>query len=198
MENLSNIYGPVSRSSLIMTIQRESKQLQALERENKELRTALEDHQTAVELIMSKYRMQISQLIQLHQKDVFERTKEEEISSSKGNTVYEANLIQAHSKKVMEMASVMRKAIEIDENNDCQLKIILSQLRTENQGLREMLLIANKSGSVLSSSEDQKTVQRRAVKVRTEEKEVQTEVGIITDDKFGGCVKIDEASEVTE
>lgn len=202
MENLSNIYGPVSRSSLIMTIQRESKQLQALERENKELRIALEDHQNALELIMSKYRMQISQLIQLHQRDVMERSAKNELGSSR---IFESELIRVHSNKVMEMASVMRKAAEIDEQSDCEQKIILSQLLTENQGLREILSIARKSGSMnepLAGDNNTKTIQRKPIsQVTTAEKEIQTdeEPKSGNDHKCSNCSpKLDEASEVTE
>lgn len=202
MENLSSIYGPVSRSSLIMTIQRESKQLQALERENKELRIALEDHQNALELIMSKYRMQISQLIQLHQRDVMERSAKDEFGSSR---IFESELIRVHSNKVMEMASVMRKAAEIDEQNDCEQKIILSQLLTENQGLREILSIARESGSMnepLAGDNDIKTIQRKPIsQVTTAEKEIQTdeEPKSRNDHKCSNCSpKLDEASEVTE
>lgn len=195
MENLSNIYGPVSRSSLIMTIQRESKQLQALERENKDLRLALEDHQNALELIMSKYRMQISQLIQLHQRDALDKKNMNDIGS-RGKIIFESELIQAHSNKVLEMASVMRKAVEIDDENDCQQKMIVSQLRMENQGLREMLSVAKKNGSVSCPVIDQRTIQRRPAPNNTAEKEVQT------DDVFklnyNVSPKIDEASEVTE
>lgn len=202
MENLSNIYGPVSRSSLIMTIQQESKQLQALERENKELRIALEDHQNALELIMSKYRMQISQLIQLHQRDVMERSAKNELGSSR---IFESELIRVHSNKVMEMASVMRKAAEIDEQNDCEQKIILSQLLTENQGLREILSIARKSGSInepLAGDDNTKTIQRKPIsQVITAEKEIQTdeEPKSRNGHKCSNCSpKLDEASEVTE
>lgn len=194
MENLSNVYGPISRSSLIMTIQRESKQLQALERENKELRIALEDHQNALELIMSKYRLQVSQLIQLRQRDFLERNNRNDIGSRE--TIFESELIQAHSNKVLEMASVMRKAIEIDEENDCQQKMILSQLRTENQGLREMLAVAKKSGSISLSETDQRTIQRRPVRVSIAEKEVQTDDDLKSN--YQNSPKIDEASEVTE
>lgn len=48
---------------LIANIQQESRQLRALENENKELKSALEEHQNTLELIMSKYRQQISRLL---------------------------------------------------------------------------------------------------------------------------------------
>lgn len=49
---------------LIANIQQENRQLRALENENKELKSALEEHQNTLELIMSKYRQQISRLLE--------------------------------------------------------------------------------------------------------------------------------------
>lgn len=49
---------------LIANIQQENRQLRALETENKELKAALEEHQNTLELIMSKYRQQISRLLE--------------------------------------------------------------------------------------------------------------------------------------
>ena len=49
---------------LIANIQQENRQLRALESENKELKSALEEHQNTLELIMSKYRQQISRLLE--------------------------------------------------------------------------------------------------------------------------------------
>ena len=40
---------------LVANIQQENRQLRALETENKELKSALEEHQNTLELIMSKY-----------------------------------------------------------------------------------------------------------------------------------------------
>jgi len=44
-------------------IQQENRHIRQLQHENKELRAALEEHQKALELIMSKYRKQTSSLI---------------------------------------------------------------------------------------------------------------------------------------
>ena len=49
---------------LIANIQQENRQLRALETENRELKSALEEHQNTLELIMSKYRQQISRLLE--------------------------------------------------------------------------------------------------------------------------------------
>lgn len=54
---------------LIAGIQRENKHLREIQAENKELRNALEDHQHALELIMSKYRQQTASLLRLNKTD---------------------------------------------------------------------------------------------------------------------------------
>lgn len=45
----------------------ENSQIRELQQENKELRESLEEHQTALELIMSKYREQITKLLKADQ-----------------------------------------------------------------------------------------------------------------------------------
>lgn len=57
-------------SVLIAGIQQESRHLRELQQENRELRAALEDHQNALELIMSKYRQQMSHLFSLSKQDL--------------------------------------------------------------------------------------------------------------------------------
>lgn len=54
---------------LIAGIQRENRHLREIQAENKELRNALEDHQHALELIMSKYRQQTASLLRLSKTD---------------------------------------------------------------------------------------------------------------------------------
>jgi hypothetical protein len=50
-------------SALVAGMQQENRYLRDLQQENRELRAALEEHQNALELIMSKYRQQVTQLI---------------------------------------------------------------------------------------------------------------------------------------
>ena len=49
--------------SIILGIQQENRHIRQLQHENKELRAALEEHQNAIELIMSKYRQHITCLM---------------------------------------------------------------------------------------------------------------------------------------
>lgn len=51
------------REQFIAGIQQETRHLREIQAENKELRNALEDHQNALELIMSKYRQQTASLM---------------------------------------------------------------------------------------------------------------------------------------
>lgn len=57
-------------NALIAGIKQETRHLREIQAENKELRNALEDHQNALELIMSKYRQQTSSLIRKSRTDV--------------------------------------------------------------------------------------------------------------------------------
>ena len=51
------------RSSLIINLLQENTQIRELQQENKELRLALEEHQSALEMIMRKYRQQVFKLV---------------------------------------------------------------------------------------------------------------------------------------
>ena len=52
------------RSTLVLEIAQENRQIRELQQENRELRLCLEEHKSALELIMQKYREQVMQLIQ--------------------------------------------------------------------------------------------------------------------------------------
>ncbi|OWK03731.1 FGFR1OP2, partial [Cervus elaphus hippelaphus] len=55
------------------------------------------------------------------------------------------NELQAHVDQITEMAAVMRKAIEIDEQQGCKEQERIFQLEQENKGLREILQITRES-----------------------------------------------------
>lgn len=52
------------RSALILNIQQENRHIRELQQENRELRSLLEEHQSTLELIMTKYRQQVTKLVQ--------------------------------------------------------------------------------------------------------------------------------------
>nr|KAF6368446.1 FGFR1 oncogene partner 2 [Myotis myotis] len=53
--------------------------------------------------------------------------------------------LQAHIDQITEMAAVMKKAIEIDEQQGCKEQERIFQLEQENKGLREILQITRES-----------------------------------------------------
>lgn len=142
MNGLSGLYSQQQpRSAIIVAIQRESKQLRKLENENRELRCALEDHQMVLELIMSKYRHQASQLIKM------DHTELGCLHIDRDNS---RDIITRMTNQICEMAAVMNKAIDIDETMSQKDKEKLAQLTIENQGLRELLKIAQSNGSLVN------------------------------------------------
>ncbi|XP_041113288.1 FGFR1 oncogene partner 2 homolog [Polyodon spathula] len=133
IQELNEVARHRPRSTLVMGIQQENRQIRELQQENKELRTSLEEHQSALELIMSKYREQVFRLLTASKKDdpiIITKLKEQHSSE-----------IQAHIDKINEMATVMKKAIELDEDRVYEEERI-KQLEHENNGLRELLHIS--------------------------------------------------------
>ena len=63
MNELNEMARHRPRSALILGLAQENSQIRELQQENRELRMSLEEHQSAIELIMSKYREQILKLI---------------------------------------------------------------------------------------------------------------------------------------
>ncbi|XP_036315078.1 FGFR1 oncogene partner 2 isoform X1 [Pipistrellus kuhlii] len=175
IQELNEVARHRPRSTLVMGIQQENRQIRELQQENKELRTSLEEHQSALELIMSKYREQMFRLLMASKKDdpgIILKLKEQHSkidmvhrNSSEGffldasRHILEApqhglerrhleanqNELQAHIDQITEMAAVMKKAIEIDEQQGCKEQERIFQLEQENKGLREILQITRES-----------------------------------------------------
>ncbi|XP_057559553.1 FGFR1 oncogene partner 2 isoform X1 [Hippopotamus amphibius kiboko] len=194
IQELNEVARHRPRSTLVLGIQQENRQIRELQQENKELRTSLEEHQSALELIMSKYREQMFRLLMASKKDdpgIIMKLKEQHTkidmvhrNSSEGFFLdacphilgapqhglerrhLEANQnsvnlgqsqetpthklrklpeLQAHVDQITEMAAVMRKAIEIDEQQGCKEQERIFQLEQENKGLREILQITRES-----------------------------------------------------
>nr|CAD7414114.1 unnamed protein product [Timema cristinae] len=122
---------------LVAGIQQENRHLRELQQENRELKAALEEHQNALELIMSKYRQQVTQLVASHKLDL----------PTIHNQKY-AQIIEEQADKISEMAAVMERAAAIDERVAFGEQELISKLVIENKGLRELLQIACKNGSL--------------------------------------------------
>ncbi|XP_014431254.1 FGFR1 oncogene partner 2 isoform X3 [Pelodiscus sinensis] len=138
IQELNEVARHRPRSTLVMGIQQENRQIRELQQENKELRTSLEEHQSALELIMSKYREQMFRLLMASKKDdpgIITKLKEQHSKVE----------LQVHMDQITEMAAVMRRAIEIDEQRGCKEQERIFELEQENKGLREILQITRES-----------------------------------------------------
>nr|XP_045610069.1 FGFR1 oncogene partner 2 homolog isoform X1 [Procambarus clarkii] len=139
MNELNEAANNRPRSALIHSIQQENRHIRQLQQENKELRLALEEHQNVMELIMSKYRQQVAKLVTVNSKQ------------SQPNTQEQAKLA-AQIERISEMVAVMRKAASLGDDESQQQQRLITSLATENKGLREMLNIASRSGSLQSAA----------------------------------------------
>ncbi|KFQ56060.1 SIKE1 protein, partial [Glaucidium brasilianum] len=105
-----------------------------------ELWISLEEHQDALELIMSKYRKQMLQLLQGRKGEDAEPVL----------NVHQANSLEIESQidRICEMGEVMRKAIQVDDDQFFKVQEKLAQLELENKELRELLSISKESFEV--------------------------------------------------
>ncbi|XP_033751868.1 FGFR1 oncogene partner 2 homolog [Pecten maximus] len=116
------------RSTLVLGIAQENRQIRELQQENRELRCSLEEHQNALELIMQKYREQMTKLIQANN---FENVIAEKRDQSKD--------LERLIDKICEMAAVMQRAVMVDQDASAKDQELFTQLQKENNGLRELL-----------------------------------------------------------
>jgi len=135
VENLNEVAHNRPRAQLVLGIQQENRHIRTLQQENKELRAALEEHQNALELIMSKYRQHVTKLVNNNHPDV--------------HTLNNQNIqmLAERTEKVCEMAAVMKEAVRVDEETCNQQQELMARLITENKGLRELLEISQRSSS---------------------------------------------------
>ncbi|CAH8447513.1 unnamed protein product [Schistosoma turkestanicum] len=164
------------KGPLIICLAAENKQLEQLKIENKTLRNSLDEHQTAIDMIMTKYRGQISKLMRTYQvehlvqsvinpdtnqnrcikssgpdpKTVNARptnSMDSQSVSKKPNSskVDEKtdNLTQSLTEQITTVASIVREVTDRGDMYAAELEEELHRLRSENAGLREMLMISS-------------------------------------------------------
>jgi len=134
VDNLNEVAHNRPRAHLVLGIQQENRHIRTLQQENKELRAALEEHQNALELIMSKYRHHVTKLV---------NTTKPDLKSPPADL----RLLTERTEKVCEMAAVMKEAVRMDEDSSNQQQEMMARLVTENKGLREILDISQKNNS---------------------------------------------------
>ncbi|KAM6399105.1 suppressor of IKBKE 1 [Rhynochetos jubatus] len=129
-----------SRLRPVVLLPQENAQIRDLRRENRELWISLEEHQDALELIMSKYRKQMLQLLQGRKGEDAEPVLK----------VHQADSLEIESQidRICEMGEVMRKAIQVDDDQFFKVQEKLAQLELENKELRELLSISKESFEV--------------------------------------------------
>uniref|UniRef100_A0A452U5C7 Suppressor of IKBKE 1 n=1 Tax=Ursus maritimus TaxID=29073 RepID=A0A452U5C7_URSMA len=118
-------------------LSQENTQIRDLQQENRELWVSLEEHQDALELIMSKYRKQMLQLM------VTKKAVDAE-PVLKAHQSHSAE-IESQIDRICEMGEVMRKAVQVDDDQFCKIQEKLAQLELENKELRELLSISSES-----------------------------------------------------
>ncbi|XP_043356237.1 suppressor of IKBKE 1 isoform X4 [Dermochelys coriacea] len=106
-------------------LSQENTQIRDLQQENRELWISLEEHQDALELIMSKYRKQMLHLI-MGRKDV---DAEPVLKVHVAHSVE----IESHVDRICEMGEVMRKAVQMDDDQFCKIQEKLAQLEDVTQ-----------------------------------------------------------------
>lgn len=102
--------------------------IKQLQQDNSELRSLLEEHQAALEMIMTKYRQQVS---------TFMNTTHEEHQLN--NNDHLAEELQSRTDQVYNMAAMMYRAALIEDASVQVTTEKISRLEYENRHLRELL-----------------------------------------------------------
>lgn len=146
IEVLNKLARERSNHQMVHTIHQENPHIWEIQQENRQLKACLEDHQHALELIMQKYRDHTQRQI-----------KETKINFTAIEDVRQTEIIQKQALKIQEMAAVMRRASEMGQEEYNAKLEYLTQLVTENKGLRELLEISQRHGSGRLACEDKCT-----------------------------------------
>lgn len=127
------------RTQLVQGIERENRDLRALQHENADLRCALDEHQRAVEMIMSKYREHVSELAR---RDAAHADARRRRGACDAVGQRNEQLLRQRQDKIAEMAAVMSESVRVDDASAARDRRLTARLAAENSGLRRMLEIA--------------------------------------------------------
>lgn len=180
LDLLNSIARDKSNAQMIHQINQENPQLREMHTENMRLRVSLEDHQRALEHIMSKYREHTQLALnnsKLNFQELFRGETEKSMvctyhqffiwisGTERGSpitiNVFILQIIQRQEEKIQEMIAIMQKAASLDdgdfEQNLKRDRENISRLIVENQGLRELLQISQKHGASSATEEVEHT-----------------------------------------
>lgn len=132
-----------TNAEMIARLNSQKPNIREIRQENRELKACLEDHQHALEAIMHKYREHIQHKVLNSQINFKEQYNE-----------HLMNIIRDQKEKINEMAGVMQRAAQLDEQPYYKELEMLTQLQLENKGLRELLYISKVFGSTGAAATD--------------------------------------------
>lgn len=162
-------------TDMIHTIHQENPQIREIQQENRQLKASIEEHQRAIELIMTKYRQHTQRQIEDTKLD-FEMMKANEGTNVSKNLHKNhqncqflnfqcSTIISAQAQKLQEAIAVMQSAIQMGDDDVNLYVEQMAKLKTENQSLRELLGIAQSMNSILLDKE------KKEISTQTDEDE---------------------------
>lgn len=136
IESLNRISNNKTNVDMVNRIQQQNVNSSEILKENRELKICIEDYERAMELMMQKYREHTVTKV-LDSKFNFKELYNERLWQ----------VIRDQREKINEMAAVMHRAATADDENVQRELQTISQLRMENETLRELLQISQQFGS---------------------------------------------------
>lgn len=136
IESLNRISNNKSNADMVNRIQQQNINSSEILKENRELKICIEDYERAMELMMQKYREHTVSKV-LDSKFSFKELYNERMWQ----------VIREQREKINEMAAVMHRAASVDDEVVQKELQTISQLRLENETLRELLQISKQYGS---------------------------------------------------
>ncbi|KAM7535275.1 hypothetical protein Aperf_G00000093162 [Anoplocephala perfoliata] len=137
------------RKQLIVCLAAENKQLEQLKKQNQVLETSLKEHELTLEMIMSKYREQVSNLMRTTEteKETEKRSNEKIAGQTQVRGMDRLDATPVADERLAVMAAIAKEVAEQSEAYSTELETELHRLNAENQALRELLAIQNNSTS---------------------------------------------------
>ncbi|KAJ6635235.1 FGFR1 oncogene partner 2 like [Pseudolycoriella hygida] len=136
---LNKLARKTTNQQLVKTINNEYPHIREIQMENRELRACLNDHQRALEHIMTKFRQHTQHSV-LNSKFDFPI---EEMKLQK-----QQKLNSGENEKILEMAAVMQKAASLNEEKENEQIELIDRLMAENMNLRQLLQIPEKEENI--------------------------------------------------
>ncbi|XP_016964642.1 FGFR1 oncogene partner 2 homolog [Drosophila biarmipes] len=136
IEALNRISNNKTNADMVNRIQQQNINSSEILKENRELKICIEDYERVMELMMQKYREHTVSKV-LDSKFSFKELYNERMWQ----------VIREQREKINEMAAVMQRAASVDDGMVQRELQTISQLRLENETLRELLQISKQYGS---------------------------------------------------